>query len=179
MFECSQKAGADIVSRCASIRELKQGALLIKTGTLPLTHVPGEPSVTISCRNTSAEPSERIDTRALDTKLREHLFVNQGVIWVQRRDSFDQPFNDGVDTNSEELFPISNGVLWSSVGRDHPEGEEIDDKDLAKMVADYVKNRGFPEIHTFTTTASFTNQTFHLRRVTRTMCIISERLWMR
>ena len=38
MFECSQKASADIVSKCVAIRELKQGSLMIKTCTLPLTH---------------------------------------------------------------------------------------------------------------------------------------------
>ena len=59
MFECSQKTGADIMSRCASIRELKQGALMTKTGYLPLTHVPGEPSVTISWRNTTIDPNDR------------------------------------------------------------------------------------------------------------------------
>jgi hypothetical protein len=106
MFECPQKASADIVSRCASIRELKQGSLMIKTGTLQLTHVPGEPSVTISWRNTSAEPMVTIDANTLDMKLKEHLIAKHGVIWVQRRDSFGQPFNDGMDTNSEELSPI-------------------------------------------------------------------------
>ena len=111
MFERSQRVGADIVSKCASIRELKQGALMTKTGNLPLTHVPGEPSVTISWWNTPADPNERTDMKALDTKLKEHFLVNQGVIWIQRRDSFDQPLNDGEDTNSEELFPIANGVL--------------------------------------------------------------------
>jgi hypothetical protein len=111
MFECSKKMGADIMSRCASIRELKQDCLMTKTGILPLTHVPGEPSVTISWRNTTSEPSERTDTKTLDAKFKEHLLVNQGVIWVHRRDSFDQPLNDGVDTNSEELFPIANGAL--------------------------------------------------------------------
>jgi hypothetical protein len=73
-------------------------------------------------------------------KLKEHLIAKHGVIWVQRRDSFGQPFNDGVDTNSEELSPISNGALWVSTGRECPEGEEIDDQDLAKMVTEYVKN---------------------------------------
>lgn len=139
MFECSQQVGADIVSKCASIRELKQGALMVKTGNLPLTHVPGEPSVTISWRNTTADPKERTDMKALVAKLKEHLMINQGVIWIQRRDSFDQPLNDGVDTNSEELFPIANGALWNSVGRDRPDGEEIEDEDLAKLVAEHVR----------------------------------------
>jgi hypothetical protein len=112
MFECSQRVGADIVSKCASIRELKQGALMIKTGNLPLTHVPGEPSVAISWRNTTADPNERTDMKALVEKLKEHLMVNQGVIWIQRRDSFDQPLNDG---------------------------EEIEDENLAKLVAEYVR----------------------------------------
>lgn len=140
MFECSQTASADIVSKCVTVRELQQGSLMIKTGTLPLTHVPGEPSVTISCRNTSAEPNVRIDAKTLDTKLKEHLIANHGIIWVQRRDSFNQPFNDGVDTNSEELLPIPNDTLWISTGRERPEAEDIDDQDYAKMVAEHVKN---------------------------------------
>ena len=77
--------------------------------------------------------------KALVAKLKEHLMINQGVIWIQRRDSFDQPLNDGVDTNSEELFPIANGALWNSVGRDRPDGEEIEDEDLAKLVAEHVR----------------------------------------
>jgi hypothetical protein len=50
--------------------------------------------------------------KALVAKLKEHLMVNQGVIWIQRRDSFDQPLNDG---------------------------EEIEDENLAKLVAEYVR----------------------------------------
>jgi hypothetical protein len=139
MFECPQQIGAGIVSKCASIRELKQGALRIKPGNLPLSHVPGEPSVTISWRNTTIDPNDRTDVKSLVAKLKEHLMVNQGVIWIQRRDSFDQPLNDGEVTNSEELFPIANGARWSSVGRDRPEGEEIEDADLAKLVAEHVR----------------------------------------
>jgi len=139
MFECPPQIGADLVSRCASVRELKQGALMIKTGNLPLPHVPGEPSITISWRNSTTDLNDRTDIKALVAKLKEHFTVTQGVIWIQRRDSFDQPLNDGEDTNSEELFPIANGARWSSVGRDRPEGEEIEDADLAKFVAEYVR----------------------------------------
>jgi hypothetical protein len=139
MFECPQQIDADIVSKCDSIRELKQGVLMIKTGNLPLSHVPGEPSVTISWRNTTTDPNDRTDMKSLIAKLKEHLMVNQEVIWIQRRDSFGQPLNDGEDTNSEELFPVANGARWSSMGRDRPEGEEIEDADLAKLVAEYVR----------------------------------------